>query len=275
MNREWEELVATVERAIPGWPAGLDECAAALVALAASDHLRERVLAELEAVVAEPTHSPGLTATQDAWVLWMGERGAKLTFVRVPAGNEDDAGHLTDSAAHQLIVTVAGDRLEVDLYTQATSDPEVMAPELVLAPNGRRSLGPGECLCLAPRRDVAYIPALPEARHMLLLEGPRMLTQQWVYARESLRPIASVAADPHDARLEAAMRLLRVLRHQAAVPALVALAAHPAHFVRWTAIRHTMALDPVAGLTLLRAATADPHPHVRAAAARAVASREG
>jgi HEAT repeat protein len=130
-------------------------------------------------------------------------------------------------------------------------------------------------LSLRARRDVFDFLPLPEARYLLILDGPRVHTQQWVYARETGTPVASLAADPHDARLEAAMRLLRVLGHTAAAPVVASFATHDAHFVRWTAIRHTMGLDPERGVELLRAALDDPHPHVRNAARKALQRVDG
>ncbi len=84
-----------------------------------------------------------------------------------------------------------------------------------------------------------------------------------------------IVAAPHDARLEGAMRLLRVLGHRPGAKVTAALASHEAHFVRWTAIRYTTALDPEEGRRLLQQATTDPHPHVRRAAERALARITG
>ena len=49
------------------------------------------------------------------------------------------------------------------------------------------------------------------------------------------------------------------------------LMEHPAHFVRWTAVRAAIELDEGVGLALLERASRDEHPHVRNAAARALA----
>jgi hypothetical protein len=271
----FEAFVRVAERALPAWPEGLDACADALRALAVSDALRERVARELDALAARPTHTPPVSASRHYWVLWAAG-GAKLTLVRVAAGEGDDAGYLTDSASHQLLAAVGPDPVVGDRYEQAAApDPEVMRAEYPLTRRERVTLREAEVLSLRARRDVFDFLPLPEARYLLILDGPRVHTQQWVYARETGTPVASLAADPHDARLEAAMRLLRVLGHTAAAPVVASFATHDAHFVRWTAIRHTMGLDPERGVELLRAALDDPHPHVRNAARKALQRVDG
>jgi hypothetical protein len=270
--KELRELCDAVERAVPRWPEGLAERTERFRSLAASDALAARIAEELEALAARPTYTPSVTASLHSWVLWVGPRGAKLMVVRIPAGEGDDAAYLTDSPADQLVAGCGPEPLDGVLYEQcAAVDPEVMTPGLALTPRGAVTLRRGEVLALRPRRDVLDLLPCPEPRYLLLLDGPRLLRQQWVYAREGLAAIATVAADPHDARLEAGMRLLRVLGHTPALPVLARLATHEAHFVRWTAIRYATALDVAEGRRLLAAAAADPHPHVRAAAQRALA----
>ncbi len=268
-------FVAAVERALPAWPDGMDACAEALGSLATSDDLGARVAAELAALVERPARTPAATASLHCWVLWAGARGAKLCLVRVPSGAGDDAAYLTDAASHQLLTPVGPDPVEGDLYEQRDApDPEVMRAGCVLRARRRVALRAGDVLSLRPRRDVFDFLPSDGPRYALVFDGPRVHTQQWVYARETLLPATSLAADPHDARLEAAMRLLRVLGHTPGAPAVAALARHGAHFVRWTAVRHASGLDPARGLALLRAAVDDPHPHVRDAARRALARLE-
>lgn len=269
---ELDRFTELAAESLRAWPDGLDACAAALGALAASDALAERVARALADLAATPTHMPAARISRHAWVLWTHPSGARLTVLRVAAGDGDDAGFLTDSASHQVIAACGPLPVEGDRYTQdAAPDPEVMSPAYALTRREAVTLRRGEAITLRPRRDVFDIAPRGEDRHALVFDGPRALTQQWVYARSSLAPVSSVAADPHDARLESAMRLLRVLEHTPAAPVVAALAAHDAHFVRWTAIRYTLALDPAAGRALLAAAADDPHPHVRDAARRAMA----
>ena len=266
--------VTALERLVGTWPEGLDECVELVRELAGSDVLRERIAGELAALAATPTYTPSRSATANHWVLWTASDGrrANLALVRVPAALRDDADYLTDAPAHQVLAPCGPGGIAVERYEQcAAADPEVMGGEEALAPRGTVTLGRGDVLVLRPRRDVVDLPPGPEARYLLVFEGPRLLTQRWVYDKETRRAVASVAADPRHASLEGGMRLLRVLGHTAAAPVVAALASHEAHFVRWSAIRYAMALDPAEGHRLLRAALADPHPHVRRGAERALA----
>lgn len=272
MSDALDHLVSVVESALPTWPDALPDCADALGALARSHDLAARVTRELSRVVEAPTATPTGRASKHAWALWSSPTGARITLLRVAGGDVDDAGLLTDVAWHQVIAACGALPLEGERYTQDVApDPEVMDPSYALTRRGGFTLHRGETLHLRPRRDVVDLAARLEDRLALVLDGPHALTQQWVYARSTRLPVSSVAADPHDARLEAAMRLLRVLGHTGGAPAVLALTEHPAHFVRWTAIRHALALDPAQGRLRLAAAVDDPHPHVRAAARRAMA----
>ena len=50
------------------------------------------------------------------------------------------------------------------------------------------------------------------------------------------------------------------------------LRSHPAHFIRWNAVRSLALIDLEAGLEALNQATTDHHAEVRAAAARSLAA---
>jgi HEAT repeat protein len=91
---------------------------------------------------------------------------------------------------------------------------------------------------------------------------------RWTYSRETLRPLKPTPASLSANHLEYAIGTLLHLDHPDAVAALSGLASHPAHHVRWSAIRAVVELDPERGAALLTAALADPHPHVRNAARR-------
>lgn len=276
----FDRFITTVQRALPTWPDGIADAALALAELATSSELRDRVVAELETLTTRPTHSASVSISLHGWVLWMAPGGVKLTVSRVAAGAGDDAGYLTDSPAHQLITPCTDEGREsgaiaAERYAPiGIGDSDVLSPGITLEPRGACSLRFGEVLTVQPREVIDILPHA-RARHLLIFDGPRRFTQQWVYDRHSLTPIASVAADPHDARLESGMRLLRVLDHTPGAAAVAGLATHDAHFVRWTAIRYVMGLDPEVGLPLLERATDDPHPHVRAAAQRALSRLNG
>ena len=73
------------------------------------------------------------------------------------------------------------------------------------------------------------------------------------------------AFDPADT-----VALLSALEHREAAPVIATLYDHPDHFVRWSAVRRVIELDPALGTPLVYRALTDPHPHIRRAAQRSV-----
>jgi len=93
---------------------------------------------------------------------------------------------------------------------------------------------------------------------------------RWVYDAATLLPVRAEAADLRAARIDYAMTLLSALGHTAAAPVIATLLDHPDHFVRWSAVRRVMELDPALGEPLVHRALTDPHPHVQRAAQRSL-----
>lgn len=91
----------------------------------------------------------------------------------------------------------------------------------------------------------------------------------------TLAPVEPVADDFQHNRIEHAVGLLATLGHAAVADVVAALYDHPAHHIRWLAVRATMELDPRAGAALLERAVHDPHPHVARAAAHSLAALRG
>jgi hypothetical protein len=272
--RNLQDFIAAAEPVVANWssaPSALEACARLVRDFAASGVLRESIARELAAIAGEPTRTPSRSASTHLWVLWGASRGGRLAVSRIHRGVRDESDYLADAPSYRFLTPLDAEPLEVELYEQcATEDEEVMSKDDALTPRGPRTLHPGEVLTVRPRRDILHVPDQTRDRHLLSFDGPRFVTQQWVYDFETRKPVYSVAADPHDARLEGAMRLLHVLGHQDATDVIARLASHEAHFVRWAAIRHVTGLDADVGIRLLEAATTDAHPHVRASAQRAL-----
>jgi hypothetical protein len=92
------------------------------------------------------------------------------------------------------------------------------------------------------------------------------------YDSDSLELVASSSTDDASSRTQMMLALLRTLERDDAAP-LFAERLRAAHFyARWQAMRELLALDAGLALPHLRAmAAGDPHPEVRAAAARTLA----
>jgi hypothetical protein len=140
-----------------------------------------------------------------------------------------------------------------------------------------RELAPGATLTVRAARDV------PEYRcteRTLILKltsrtGPPLV---WVYDKASGVPQMASSGSLAASRMQMMLRTLVALEgerddadgRRRSVDAIERLASHDFLFLRWTAIQSLCALDGERGLHHLRNARRDPHPHVAAAAARAL-----
>jgi hypothetical protein len=93
---------------------------------------------------------------------------------------------------------------------------------------------------------------------------------RWIFDAASRLPTRAVSTDHQTYRMDFAARTLARMGYTPAASTLEDLYRHPAHFVRWAAVRELVLLDPERGLKLLERASEDPHPHVRNAARRSL-----
>jgi hypothetical protein len=134
----------------------------------------------------------------------------------------------------------------------------------------------GEARLVRANEDVVDV-FVPGARGVILELAPAPVGRVvWTYDPTTLAAVAPVAADKEDSKLEYIAWTLAELADagagdRASAEAIAALLDHPAHFVRWTAVRVAMELDEPTGRALLARAANDPHVHVRNAAQRALA----
>jgi HEAT repeat protein len=115
---------------------------------------------------------------------------------------------------------------------------------------------------------VARIAALDECSVIVGFTRMQATRLRWIYDSDTLLPARAEAGDLDAARLEYTFALLAALGHTEAAPTMAALYEHPDHFVRWSAIRRVIELDPAIGEALVHRALNDVHPHVRRAAQR-------
>ena len=131
---------------------------------------------------------------------------------------------------------------------------------------GRFKLGSGDCLIVRGGRDVASLGDVTDVRFLSLMRAPGW-SLDWVFDRESLRPIARSVAHVDDSQLVTCLEVATWLQSEHLHPAVRALLDHPAHFVRWKAVQALGALGQVEVEDILRrASTRDRHPDIRKAA---------
>lgn len=252
-------------------PGDLDACAHELGALARGDVWRALVDRHLDALLADPGHAIPRSGRSD-WVLAR-EEGFTLTLVAAPRETDEVSPLLHGSPRPRLLVGVGVGPFAIERYRHDVAcAPDVLDRTATLTALGRERIEPGQVVALAAFRELAEPALHREPTFFLELAGAPVSRVAWVYARDGLRPHAAVAVDLADARLEYAVWTLVELGHPDAAAAIAGLYEHPAHQVRWTAVRALLEVDRGAGAALLRRATADPHPHVAAAARRGLAA---
>lgn len=236
----------------------------ALVDLAASSWLRDRLCEVLTAHLAAPTRALP-EADRERWILDRAPAWQLCVELGPPARWD---AFLNGSACHRVIAPLAPLRLQLWRH-EVPADPACFDRGLRPRALGERALVPGEFLALEAWRDVAAQVPDPARPAALVLESAPVTTVVWSYSPDGT-PSVSAAAEPVYALLDHALRVLLLLGHREGLAACEALLNHPFHGLRWTALRAACGFDPEAGRALLQRALRDPHPHLRAAAARAL-----
>jgi hypothetical protein len=122
--------------------------------------------------------------------------------------------------------------------------------------------------------DVLDFEASPDepvviARMHLPSKGPL----EWTFDRETLSPIGGTGNDPAESQLISLIRAAAVFPGSD-LESLRRAVGHPSHSVRWAAVQAIGKLDSDAAVELLPGLARDPHPHIRRAAERTLASLE-
>lgn len=140
---------------------------------------------------------------------------------------------------------------------------------------GVADLGPGDtCACVGGRDLVNVRPGKTASVWLTFVDG-REAETCWIYDYATLGAVRKQAASLGTPHLESAAKLVCELGYAPASDALASLCEHPAHYVRWTALRQLARLDSTRALALLERAKGDPHPHVRNAATATLARFHG
>jgi hypothetical protein len=204
------------------------------------------------------------------WVL-ADTRDFRLALYAQEVAGDEGPVALESSPAHRLVACAWPESTKVGVYRAPSAARDVFDPSAILEARGQLALARGATLRVRAYQDVVDI-WVPGTRGLVLeLVGKPQGQVVWAYDPSTLRALSPIAADKNAAHLEYLAWTLAKIGDSSSVPAIAALTEHPAHFVRWTAVRTVMELDQEQGLTLLERAARDRHPHVSAAARRALA----
>lgn len=89
---------------------------------------------------------------------------------------------------------------------------------------------------------------------------------EWLFSKNTLQAWQANDAEVSSTQLRVAAYVLGKIAHHSSVEPLRSLSSHQHHAVRWAAIQNLGRLSRSEALVKIRAAIADPHPHVRRAA---------
>jgi len=129
---------------------------------------------------------------------------------------------------------------------------------------------PGSIVVMDGRRDIFDVNIDSPVLVVKLSSMPHQ-PLQWAFDRKTREAVQVISSNAIDSELVSMAQTLGAMTNPLATPSLLELCNHPRHFVRWAAMQ---ALGRVAPDELLRqlrnAAANDPHPHVQAAAEKAL-----
>lgn len=186
--------------------------------------------------------SPGLSTMR-----LLSAGGASLTvlaYEQRPEMARPATASFADREQRELVLAGKGRALFHERLGQSSTGEGIRSREL--------HLGAGRTMSLSP---------LSESRQVLCVEG-RMLVLQLARSSHTPRPtceyrlsdgalVHQASGDKRASQLEMAMAVLGAMRRRDAVPAIARHASHGAPHLRWDALRHIVALDPVRGVGLL------------------------
>lgn len=260
-----EELAATLSDD----PASFWRCEPAFARLLGSGFIGPLIDLALSRILAQPISVPGMR-DEHLWLLLDHPR-ATLALLGARAEGAPVPELLHGSPRHRLFGALGPGALRVDRYRHEDEHPADFFDRAVrITRRGEEELAAGSYLRLEAFRDIVEIKPAAEVRLALVLSSAPVSTIRWSYDRSTLEPRECATATLNENHLSHAMWALVQLGHPRAAEAIAGLYEHPAHYLRWDAVRALMEVDPERGMELLQRAATDPHPHVRRAAQRAL-----
>jgi len=142
---------------------------------------------------------------------------------------------------------------------------DVFDPGLRLEPAGTVKVDPNGLLRLETDQ-YAYDFQITQAIPVLRLVSASLRPLEWLFSKTTLQAWQANDAELSSTQLRVAAYVLGKIAHQSSIGALLELASHPHHAVRWAAIQNLGRLSRTEALAKIREAMNDVHPHLRRAA---------
>jgi len=181
---------------------------------------------------------------------------------------------LCSTAQHALVGLVPLPHptvVSLDMFEQLNPTPyTVVDRSKELTPRASRTLRAGSVTRIRAAIDVFRVNPVDSPALIIMFATTNVVPLRIEYDTDTLRPSRAIAASLESSRLEFTARMLSEIGNANSIASMSGLIEHPDHFVRWAAIRSVSGIDIHAGRNLVLGALDDAHPHVRAAAARAL-----
>jgi hypothetical protein len=184
-------------------------------------------------------------------------------------------GKILRDSAEDAVIGIAGGAAMTFRINELPNlpDHDVFDRSVRLSPGRVRTLHPLEVLEIRAGRDVVDVVEHEGYTVLVSAHGPPRYTTVWTFDSETLVPKAARAATLQISRIEFALGLLAHFGSPTSAVAIEPLLSHEAHNVRWCAANALDRIAPQRTADVLRRLCDDEHPHVRAAAKRALAAR--
>lgn len=262
-----KRFVDAVTPALAASPDNFWQCEAAFRDLLQSDFLTQLTNHELAKFLDSSIYVPLMSFSSQ--VILLEDEHFQLNVGFINRKTAPRTGRL-QSLASNVMFSFAATPMQVAEYVQPEPFPcDIFRRDAVLTQKGTRTVGIGEIVKLRAGYDVLdFLPAAGATSIIVNFSSTKRIDFSWEYSADSLSPVRFVPGDPAWSRIDYAIQIMSAVGDPDDLPQLIALCKHPAHFVRWQAIKAVTRLDFDAGMRALEDAATDQHPHVRDAAKR-------
>jgi hypothetical protein len=172
---------------------------------------------------------------------------------------------LRSSVENRIMAMIKG-TARAHRFTQPLMEPfDVFDAGRKIMSLGESSFCPGDLLKCRAGADCFDLCTVRDCMFFDLRSDP-VYTVEWLYDSATLAPRRMVFVDPLDMRIDVALLTVQHLRSQESIPFVRPFLEHPNHFIRLSAAKALLHLEPDKARTYLEALGRDPHPQLRAAA---------
>ncbi|MFT3905785.1 MAG: HEAT repeat domain-containing protein [Steroidobacteraceae bacterium] len=186
-------------------------------------------------------------------------------------GRESPFEPLSTHGGHALVLSLSKCPIEARFYRVSVTDFEIFEPDKILTFSHAKTLEPGGVLEIDGGQWIVDLAEKPGMCILNLVTAP-LYPHIWSFDRCLLKSYGISASDIQMSQIKVIMQIFRELQFSNGIDLVNEFVGHPVHDVRWEAMKTLAALDQEMAVKSLSLAKEDPHPHIRAAAVKAIRS---